>query len=208
MNVLGLDLSLTATGLAFDRYTETIKTKPAAGDLRLCTIRDRIGSYLTRGAFDLAVIEDVPQYASATTILSLVHGVVREILARHGVPYAYVANTTLKAFATGRGDAGKADMVRAAEKMSGQAFEDDNQAEAWWLLRMGQAALGDTVGLTEAQTGQLGHAQWPLHIDPYGPGATSRNGTVRRCRHGVWSLQNAGHWLHPFNVTVCDKPPK
>ena len=113
MNVLGLDLSLTATGVCLpDGTTFTIKTKTADGDKRLIIIEDTI-TRIAPGT-SLAVIEDLPTHAKSAGITGMVHGVVRAALVRSNVPAAFVVPATLKAYAAGSGSADKAAMAVAA----------------------------------------------------------------------------------------------
>jgi len=51
-----------------------------------------------------------------------------------GIPYQGVPVGTIKKHATGKGNADKAAMVKAAVAKFGPTVEDDNQADALWLL--------------------------------------------------------------------------
>ncbi|MEI5100356.1 Holliday junction endonuclease [Streptomyces sp. PmtG] len=162
LRILGLDLSITAPGVCLpDGTTHTITTTPKDGDRRLVAIADRVMHAVLLG-IDLAVIEGPVVRSSAAVSLGMVHGVVRELLIRHEVPYAVVAPATLKAFATGRGNADKTAMAIAALKRTGREFADDNQCDAWWL----RAAALDWYGqaefeLPKAQRGRLAKVSWP-----------------------------------------------
>jgi Holliday junction resolvasome RuvABC endonuclease subunit len=162
--VLGLDLSLTATGVALPNGScHTIKTSPSDGDLRLVQIAESIRVAITvSGPIDLAVIEDLPVGARAAGITGMVHGVVRRELAAAGVPYALVSPATLKAYATGAGNVDKTAMAMAAYKRAGVEFADDNQCDAWWLRAAGHERLDEPlVGLPAAQVARLAKAKWP-----------------------------------------------
>lgn len=164
LRVLGLDLSLTATGVCLtDGITLTIKTRQKDGDRRLVHIADALASMIGDGStVDVAVIEDLPKHAMAAGITGMVHGVVRAVLLRAGIPYALVVPATLKAFATGKGAGDKTPMVMAAYKRAGREFGDDNQCDAWWL----RAAALDHYGQPEfslpaAQRDRLAKVVWP-----------------------------------------------
>lgn len=162
--VIGLDLSITKTGIAHvDGETETVKTRDKDGDKRLIAIRNAV--QIAALDADLAVIEDVPPHARGAhivVILGMVHGVAREVLAELGVPCAFVNVFTLKAYATGKGAGDKIPMAMAAYKRTGKEFPDDNQCDAWWLRLAGLDRLGfPEVDLPQAQRAKLDAGKWP-----------------------------------------------
>jgi len=160
--VLGLDLSLTATGICMpDGSTLTLKTQSKDGDRRLVAIAHTIRHAATDGA-DLAVIEDLPTHAMSAGITGMVHGVARAALIEAGVPYALVSPATLKAYATGKGSGDKTPMAMAAYKRAGIEFPDDNQCDGWWLRIAGLDWLGHPLfDLPQAQRDRLAKAKWP-----------------------------------------------
>ncbi len=218
MTVIGLDLSLNAPGLCVSAArAESLKLDPKDGDLRLSQIRDWLAYYVARWQHQLAVIEAVPPYAPATASLERVHGVAREVLARHGVPFAYVSATALKLFATDNGQADKQAMMRAAEIRATDAGwkpADDNQADAWWLRRMGEWAMRPDcwADLEPHELRAMSSVAWPLAVGPGGTlapyGELRRKPVTKKCGHKVIALKSGDQWLHPFTVAVCDKPPK
>lgn len=163
--VVGLDLSLTATGVCLhDAVTYTVKTNPKHGDGRLVVITDAIVSAFDQPGRPLAVIEDLPPSgAHGTKPLAMVQGAVRAALVRLGVPYALLPPTVLKAFATGKGTGSKTDMAMAAFKRSGREFGDDNQCDAWWLRQAGLAwyGLAADIAMPVAHTARLEKGIWP-----------------------------------------------
>jgi Holliday junction resolvasome RuvABC endonuclease subunit len=218
VNVIGLDLSLTAPGMAAPgQRPETVRTDAKRGDKRFCDIRDWLIYNIEPRRWgerrvDLAMIEAVPPYDHASSGLERVHGVAREVLARYDIPFAYVNVTALKAFATGNGRADKAEVMAWIEKMYGWAPEDDNQADAWVLRKMGEVLPADPFFHSPSQLQALSSIAWPLRPgDPHWPqpyGTLTRKPVTKKCRHGVICLKNGDGWLHPFNVVTCDKPPK
>jgi Holliday junction resolvasome RuvABC endonuclease subunit len=164
--VLGLDLSLTATGICRpDGSTVTVKTRLEDGDKRLALIVDAVELVITQHDVDLAIIEDLPKNAMGGGITGMVHGAVRHTLIRHGVPYALVIASSLKAFATGKGGASKSDMAVAAFQRAGAVFGDDNQCDAWWCRVVGLVRLGMApFKLPAAQTARLGKVRWPEEL--------------------------------------------
>jgi Holliday junction resolvasome RuvABC endonuclease subunit len=162
LKVIGLDLSLTATGICLpDGSTHTIKTNPKDGDRRLLHIGHALANALSPGA-DLAVVEDLPIHAKSAGITGMVHGVARAVLLEAGIPYALVSPATLKKFATGKGSGDKTPMAIAALKRAGREFPDDNQCDAFWLRAAGLEWLGQAeVTLPADQRTALDKAAWP-----------------------------------------------
>jgi Holliday junction resolvasome RuvABC endonuclease subunit len=142
--VLGLDLSLTATGIAWpDGQLETVRTLPRDGDSRLVQIEDVVlAGLLIQHRPDLAVIEDLPIHASAAGKTGMVHGVIRAKLLRHGIPYLLVSPATLKVYAAGRGTCDKSDMRMSLYQRAGLDVADDNQVDAAWCRYLGLDMLG------------------------------------------------------------------
>lgn len=161
MNVLGLDLSITATGIARpDGSTLTVNLAASLRDGRLSVLDERITDELDH--VDLAVIEDLPTHAHGAGITGMVHGIARLALLQHQVPYVLVPPATLKKYATARGNANKADMRMELYKRVGLDLTDDNQVDAWWLRAMGldHFALAPVV-LPATHRGALAKVGWP-----------------------------------------------
>lgn len=145
--VLGLDPSLTGTGWARDGDVEvafgSISTK-ASDPCRLNSIftavEQRIFSASVTGAetkVDLAIVEDLPTHAHGAGLTGMAQGVVRLALQRHRVPYVVVPPASLKKYATGKGNATKADMRMALYQRTGMDVRDDNAVDAVWLRYLG-----------------------------------------------------------------------
>jgi Holliday junction resolvasome RuvABC endonuclease subunit len=170
--VVGLDLSLAATGIArSDSTLTTVNTTKATGDQRLLVIErhvaEAIGVWHEYPKPHLAVIEDLPTHAHSSGITGMVHGVIRVVLMRSGVPYALVPPATLKKYATGKGNATKADMRMALFQRAGLDLRDDNQVDAWWLRAAGLDHLGHPpVNLPKAQREALAKVAWPQAVTP------------------------------------------
>ena len=160
--VVGLDLSITATGVALaDGTVETLSTKPKDGDRRLITIANELFEGVGNGT-DLVVIEGPVVRSSAAGVIGMVHGAVRSMLLGYGTPYAIVPPATLKKYATGKGNADKTAMALALYKRTGLEFDDDNQVDAWWLRAAGLHHLGCPIGdVPQAQADALAKVEWP-----------------------------------------------
>ncbi|MFD9212058.1 hypothetical protein ACFVY9_02860 [Streptomyces sp. NPDC059544] len=169
LRVIGLDLSLTSTGVALpDGTTYRIKTRDKDGDRRLLHIRDSIRDDLAEWQPHLAVIEDLPKHAMAAGITAKVHGAVLPELLDAGVPYAYIVPATLKSYACDNGRAEKADMTAAAYLADGAEFADDkggDQCDAWWLRAAGHDWAGEPLfDLPQGQRDRLGKGKWPTEF--------------------------------------------
>jgi len=146
--VVGLDLSLTATGIADGSGVRTIKTN-LRGCERLIFVRDHI-AHVVRDSWHyvpgppLVVIEDYAYHGrhAHSHQLGELGGVVRVALHEAAVPWVAVVPSTLKRYATGKGNAPKVQMVTSARERLAYAGHDDNEADALWLRALGMDLLG------------------------------------------------------------------
>lgn len=166
VRIIGLDLSLTSTGVCLpDGSTFRIKTRQKDGDRRLLVIRDRVRAALAEHGPHLAVVEDLPVHAMAAGRTGHVHGVVKAELLDAGVAYALVVPATLKSYACDHGSADKSRMAAAAYLAAGVEFADDkggDQCDAWWLRAAGHDAVGQALfGMPQAQRDRLRKVEWP-----------------------------------------------
>ncbi|MFJ9234110.1 hypothetical protein ACIRJ3_03885 [Streptomyces anulatus] len=179
LRIIGLDLSLTSTGVCLPcGNTFRIKTRAKDGDRRLLKIRTAIRAALGEHQPDVAVVEDLPRHAMAAEITAHVHGVVKCELLDAGVPYGLVVPATLKSYAADHGTADKARMAAAAYLAAGVEFADDkggDQCDAWWLRAAGHDALGAPLfAMPQAQRDRLSKVKWPAEIlQQFAIGATS-----------------------------------
>ncbi len=157
VNVIGIDPSLAATGVAAaDGTSWTIATKAGDPD-RLAMIYQRISATAGAATFaqtddSLAVIEDLPTHAHGAGLTGMAQGVIRLALINNAMPYVTVAAATLKKYATGKGNATKADMRMAWFQRTGQDIRDDNQVDALWLRQIGLALLDDPTRIALPKT--------------------------------------------------------
>lgn len=146
--VVGLDLSLTATGIAHpDGTTTTIRTR-TRGMERLGVIAAGILEAVETADTDPFVCIEGYSFgsrASQAHALGELGGVVRWSLWSTGVTYLDVPPSTLKTYATGKGNAGKVDVIVAARDRLGYTGTDDNEADSLWLRCIGLDLLGAPV---------------------------------------------------------------
>lgn len=171
MRVLGIDTSLTGTGLARpDGSLYTVKSNPSGG--AVADRHDRLTAIVQTVvdgaiALELAVIEQ-PAYsrnAGSMHDRSGLWWLVVHRLFDLGVPVLEVPPTSLKKYATGKGTATKGDMRMALYKRAGLDIGDDNQVDAWWLRALGHDFTGHPlVELPEANRSALAKLLTPIAI--------------------------------------------
>lgn len=159
--VLGLDLSLTATGWAVWRPDGTYDVgrfgAPSGPPLgaRLESYLSEFLAVLDKGA-DLVVVEDLPRTVRYGGVEGgHVHAVTRLELWRRGLPVLLLPPASLKKFATGKGDAGKDLMLVEAVRRLGYEGSDHNEADALWLAVAGICHDGRPCGLGKVPKAQL-----------------------------------------------------
>lgn len=141
MRIIGIDASLTGTGVAVledgSLRTETIESKKK-GSERLIDIRSRV-CRISLGA-DLVAIEGYafakPNQAHQIGELG---GVLRVMLTELGIKWIEVAPSQVKKFATGKGNAKKEEIAVAIYKRWGREFPTNDEADAFVLAVIGQA---------------------------------------------------------------------
>lgn len=144
MNIVGIDPSLTATGICTDTDTWTAPERRFKGDARLHDLWLQVNMAVTgHDEKILAVVEDLPTHAHGAGKTGMAQGVVRHCLIDNRVPYITVTAATLKKFATGKGNCGKPDMMIELYKRTAIELRDDNQVDAWWLRQLGLHLVDD-----------------------------------------------------------------
>ncbi|MCG5460827.1 hypothetical protein MED01_004253 [Micromonospora sp. MED01] len=192
--VLGLDLSLTCTGVAGNGWTDTIEPVKRRADFRdrkdpirdaqlrtaynhgrLNAIRERLADFVF-GA-DLIVIEGIA-YAAKDTERQIagLNWMARQWLWNWGFPYAVVPPYTLKHFVTGIGDADKDLVTKFIADWFPWFDGGHDEADAAGLMAMGYAHLGMPLGpMLDHQVTALSKAQWPdvarPVVAPFSPSA-------------------------------------
>lgn len=153
MNIAAFDLSLVATGWAESRdsVSGVISFPKLRGIDRLIAIRNRV-MVAARGA-DLVVLEGFAWGAKGNAVLDLamLGGVVRVALTEAGLTYVEVNPSSLKKFATGKGNAKKDEVFAAAIRKLDYQGTDHNEADALWLLQM--AVVQYTISGSHPATG-------------------------------------------------------
>jgi Holliday junction resolvasome RuvABC endonuclease subunit len=149
--VVGLDLSLTSTGYAcvtaIGRHAERIQRPQYKGTERLRSIRDAIVHRVEGTQPALVVLEDYSfgSRNSHAHALGELGGVVRLALDELGARWVALPPSTLKKYATGRGNADKGLMLTEAVRRLGYTGSSNDEADALWLACAGHQLLGHPV---------------------------------------------------------------
>lgn len=148
MNLLGLDPSLTSTGIctgddsciAYHSYDEDTA--------RLTSIRNYVLRVCLEESIKCVIMEGY-SYGSRTRAHALgeLGGVLKVAFDEAWIPFVIVPPTSRAKFATGRGNAGKAEVIsavsfRTQRSWSGKGVED--RIDAWVLREMGLQRLGES----------------------------------------------------------------
>lgn len=164
--VVGLDLSLTATGICTAGGAGVFKPR-STGMERLHAIASFVAARVSDG--DVVVIEGYSFGSKGNAMFNLgeLGGVVRLDLYKSGISFVDVPPSVLKKFATGNGNANKAAMVLAAGKAGYDGPGDDNAVDAWWLRNLGIYAAGGNVPIapgvndTQHRADAAAKIDWP-----------------------------------------------
>jgi crossover junction endodeoxyribonuclease RuvC len=155
--VVGLDLSLTATGVVdASGRAQTVpgklpaKASALAQAQRLVRIRDAVLAACA-GA-ELVVIEGYAYgRAQQAHQLGELGGVIRVALTDAGIRWVEVSPAQVKQYATGKGNASKDAMIIAAVK-AGADITTNDQADAWWLRSIGLHVVTGTAPVAQRTT--------------------------------------------------------
>lgn len=175
--VVGLDLSLTATGIATPAGVRTITSSGRAGAslrvrrARLIDIATRVSLAVAEqtaasGLGGALVVIEAPAFSRTTGHQHDRSGcwwlVVEELLSA-GHLVVEVAPTARAKYGAGKGNAGKAAVVSAVSHRYGITFDDDNAADAFVLRAMGCDHLGQPLAVVpQTHRAALDKVAWPL----------------------------------------------
>lgn len=141
--VVGLDLSLRSTGIAYwDGTSDTFEPTSDPEDRHGLTRMDEIAAFVTMHTnvtdLELVVLEGLAFDAHDNKRLQAqLTGIVRHALFRQNKPFLVVPPSTLKKYATGSGTAKKMTVFKAAQSRLGYDGESFDEADALWLRAIG-----------------------------------------------------------------------
>lgn len=173
--VVGLDLSLTSTGMS-DGFSYEVSQTDSSMELeaRIEQIMWQVGRFACKSDTVLAVIESGAfsrgAQSQSAEILSALRFMVRHLLWCEDIPFAMVSPTCLKLYTAGNGKATKADMVAAVQarhglNLTGLKVKDGRYdvADAFALAAMGYRHIGEplTTSGPEGPEDSFNAVQWP-----------------------------------------------
>lgn len=163
--VVGLDLSLVATGIAHMTHAGVVTdlvTADGSGLIRLRRLAYTIRNLC--GHADLVCIEG-PAYHQGMGAgyheRAGLHWLVLDRLWKTSTPVAIVGPSVLKQYATGKGNANKDAMVLAAARRFPTFDGDNNQADALWLAALGLDHLTGQSVVPVSHRAKLASVHWP-----------------------------------------------
>jgi len=146
VNILALDLA-TKTGWAFSGGTSGVQSfKPRRGDspgVRYLNLRAWLSGMHEITPFELIAYEQAHHRGGhATEVLVGMATTVQAWAAEHGVETTTRQSVEIKKHALGKGKGSKLSMMLACEKKFGIEPQDDNHADALFLLSLVMSDLG------------------------------------------------------------------
>ena len=158
MAIIGIDQSLTATGYCIHNdlvYTcGTIYPKKLKGIERLLYIEEQLLRLINTHYIDNAFMEGYA-YAmpSQSHQIGELGGIIKRTLYLSGVSYIPIAPSSVKKFATGKGNTKKEHMMMHILKRWGVECTNSHEADAYALTRIGLVLLNQcNEPLIQAQT--------------------------------------------------------
>jgi len=166
VNVLALDMSLTATGYAGPDGSGVLSppVEVGKGVERLRWIRDRVLSLADSAG--IVVIEGYSFASRGRAIVSIgeLGGVIRLALHEAGVPVVEVPPSCRAKYACGRGNGSKNEVLAEAIRRLGYDGHDHNEADALWLRAMALDALDlpCQIDMPAVNRTALEKIEWPV----------------------------------------------
>lgn len=165
MNTMGLDISLTSTGYSINGNTGLIKVK-SKGAERLHQISTAVADLCIENNVEVVALEGY-SFASRNSqahSIGELGGCIRMKLWESSIPYIEIPPTSRAKFATGRGNAGKSEVVSSISSKTGMTFSGsgaDDECDAWILEQMCITYLGKSqYEWTKEQLSALDKIDW------------------------------------------------
>lgn len=168
MRIVGLDLSLTATGFADETGLSTVKVQipPHANETERMRRLHSIVKELDRRCrtADVVVLEGYAFGAKTNReVMGELGGVVKVVMLQRGVPFVVPPPALLKKFATGKGNASKDEVLIAAVRYFPETHQptNNNEADAAWLREMARLHYEPSGDIPRYRSEVLEAIKWP-----------------------------------------------
>jgi Holliday junction resolvasome RuvABC endonuclease subunit len=165
MRLIGLDLSLTSTGVSVNGDTQVLSIKEKGAE-RLSLISNKILEICISEKISCALIEGYSFSSRNSQAHSIgeLGGCVRMRLWENGIPFVDIPPTCRAKFATGKGNASKGEVISAISAKTGKVFSGaggNDECDAWVLEQMGITYLGNSDwDWTREQLSALAKVDW------------------------------------------------
>jgi len=143
LKILALDPA-THCGWAISRdvfgvWNLTPKRDESIG-MRLIRLRSKLNEVLTSENINLVVFERPGgQHKNAIIVQSEIQGQIKVVCEDFKIEYRAYSSQEIKKYATGKGNSGKPAMIKAAQDKLGYQGENDNEADALWILELAKS---------------------------------------------------------------------
>ena len=165
MNILSLDLSLTSTGYCHNGETGVISVDKT-GPHRLWLIKRKVEDLIIEFSIDVVAMEGY-SFASRNSqahSIGELGGVIRLLLWELGRPVVVIPPTCRAKFATGKGNAGKNEVISSISAKTGIVWSGggaDDMCDAWILEQMAMAKIEiSRYDWTKLQLSALDSIEW------------------------------------------------
>jgi Holliday junction resolvasome RuvABC endonuclease subunit len=140
MNILALDIA-TKTGWKTKTTSGTWDLKPNRGEsegMRVVRFKSKVKELVgIEGITLIAYERPAGMHKASIMVASEMVGVLKDLCIEMNINLACYSAQQIKKFATGKGNAGKPEMIEAAKKL-GYSPADDNEADAIHLYHLAQ----------------------------------------------------------------------
>jgi Holliday junction resolvasome RuvABC endonuclease subunit len=143
LRILALDPA-THCGYAISRalygvWDLTPKRDESIG-MRLIRLRAKLIEVISLERINLVVFERPGgRHVAAVIVQSELQGQIKVICEDHKIEYRAYSSQEIKKFATGKGNCGKPAMIQAAKDKLGYQGNNDNEADALWILELAKS---------------------------------------------------------------------
>jgi len=108
--------------------------------MRLIRLRSKLNEVIASENINLVVFERPGgRHVAAVIVQSELQGQIKVVCEDLKIPYRAYSSQEIKKFATGKGNAGKPAVIKAAQNKLGYQGINDNEADALWALELAKS---------------------------------------------------------------------